>query len=129
MPPKRTGLGPLGRSAVERAAATFHHPPTISESPPSNPSSITVSGFREKDAAEDPDAAGFDWYVFDSSRVTEAAYDPKTDRVFVRWQDGGKGYVYEGVPQNEWRNFKRSQSPGKFVNRVLNTHDYHRGDF
>lgn len=131
MPPLR-GLGPLGKAALERAVDQYSapvHAPVINERGPiGNPAALQVSGIGES-VADDPDAADVDWYVFDSSRVAEAAYDRKSDRLFVRWQDGGRGYVYEGVPQNEWNNFKRSQSPGKFVNRVLNSHDYHPGNF
>jgi hypothetical protein len=75
----------------------------------------------------DEDEIEKDWYVFDSSRVAEAAYDRESQNLFVRFQRPGQTvvYTYEGVQSNEWNNLKRSQSPGKFVNRVLNAKDYH----
>jgi hypothetical protein len=35
-------------------------------------------------------------------------------------------YVYEEVPQNIWRNFRRSTSPGRYINRTLNAFPYYR---
>lgn len=71
----------------------------------------------------------YDWWVFDSSRIAEAAYNRKSDQLFVRFVKPVPGqveYVYEGVPSNVWRNFKRSASPGRYVNRILNQYDYRR---
>lgn len=72
------------------------------------------------------------FYGFDSSRVQEAGYDPGSQRLYVRFVKpvpGGTPWVYEGVPRNVWRNFRRSASAGKYINRVLNGYNYHRGDF
>jgi len=72
------------------------------------------------------------WRAFpESSRVVEAGYDPGSRRLYVRFvKPYGEGtpWVYEGVPSNVWDNFKRSQSQGKFVNRILNQYNYHRGE-
>jgi hypothetical protein len=71
------------------------------------------------------------WVAFpESSRVVEASYDPGSQRLYVRFMKPhgvGTPWVYEGVPSNVWQNFRRSQSQGKFVNRVLNQYNYHRG--
>lgn len=77
---------------------------------------------------EEPDETA--WFVFpDSSRCSEAAYNPKTDQLFLRFVrpvPGQVEYVYEDVSSQEWARFKRSASPGAFVNRVLNNHPYYR---
>lgn len=75
---------------------------------------------------------GLSWLPFDSSRVAEGAYDRESETLYVRFVKPvpiGTPWVYEGVPENVWRNFRRSASPGRFVNRVLNNYDYHRGSF
>jgi hypothetical protein len=82
---------------------------------------------------EQPDEAeieeNLNWLPFQSSRVSEAAYDANSGQLFVRFQrptPGQDEYVYEGVGPNEWRNFRRSASPGRYVNRILNGKNYHR---
>lgn len=117
---KRTGLGPQGFAAVQRAASIGH----VSQEPiVGNPAAVSHTDPDE--LKTEPD----NWYGFDSSRVSEAGYDPESQRLFVRFQKpqpGADEYVYEGVPQNVWRNMRRSQSAGKYINRVLNQYDYHR---
>lgn len=66
------------------------------------------------------------WVAMNSSRLTEARYDRGLEQVHVRFREGAI-YVYDGVPENIWRNFRRSASPGKFVNRVLNGFTYWQG--
>jgi hypothetical protein len=92
-----------------------------------NPSAISAT--RPDEGPEAPDENNF--WVFDSSRVQEAAYDQEHQRLYVRFvkpvDRGGTPWTYEGVPPNVWRNFRRSQSPGKFIHRVLNQYDYHHG--
>ena len=73
-----------------------------------------------------------DWWLFDSSRIVEAGYSKDAQRLYVRFvkpKPNGTPWIYEGIPPNVWRNMKRQQSPGRFVDRVLNDYDYHRGDF
>jgi hypothetical protein len=65
---------------------------------------------------------------FDSSRVMEGGYSSRTKTLYVRFVDGTP-WNYFGVEQNEWRNFRRSVSPGRYINRVLNAKDYGRGAF
>lgn len=78
---------------------------------------------------ETPSPDDDDFWVFDSSRVAEAAYDRAAGNLYVRFQRPTPGqveYIYRGIPASVWRNFKRSQSPGRFVNRILNQYDYER---
>ena len=68
------------------------------------------------------------WYPMVSSRVTEARYDKGLQQIHVIFRDGTP-WVYDGVPTNIWRNFRRSASPGKFINRVLNGYSNYHGGF
>jgi hypothetical protein len=68
------------------------------------------------------------WYPFASSRVTEARYDKGLQQIHVIFKDGTP-WVYDGVQANIWRNFRRSASPGKYINRVLNGYTYYHGGF
>jgi len=88
---------------------------------------------REDPAASEAEEGGAPedskWVVFDSSRVQEAVYVRDEEALYVRFVrpvPGEVEYVYQGVPPNIWRNFRRSSSPGKYINRVLNQYDYHR---
>lgn len=61
-------------------------------------------------------------------RTKAAGYDPETQTLRVRFRDGTP-WAYYNVPKNVWRNFRRSKSPGRFINRVLNGYEYSRDDF
>lgn len=127
--PRQSGLGPLGHDAIQRAADIDQgHAPIIGR-PNTGPVNPSVISSRAPNEDED---IPYDWWSFDSSRVKEAAYDPENQRLYVRFmkpRPEGTPWTYDGVAANEWRNFRRSQSPGRYVNRVLNTKDYHRGNF
>lgn len=125
--PRQGGLGPLGHQAIQRASQEARHPraPVITEPARGNPSVTTHTDPGELQVSD----AGLQWWDFDSSRVNQAAYDAANQRLFVNFQrptPGQDEYVYEGVSPNEFRNFRRSASPGKYVNRVLNQKNYHR---
>ena len=68
------------------------------------------------------------WYPMVSSRVSEARYDSGLQQVQVIFRDGTP-WQYTGVEKNIWRNFRRSASPGRFINRVLNNYPYSYGGF
>jgi hypothetical protein len=68
------------------------------------------------------------WLPFSSSRVSQGRYDSGLQQVHVVFKDGTP-WVYDGVPKNVWRNFRRSASPGRFINRTLNDFSYWRGSF
>jgi hypothetical protein len=57
-------------------------------------------------------------------RTAAAGYDRQTQTLRIEWGDGGAAYNYYGVDPATWRNFQRVKSPGRFVNRVLNSHTY-----
>lgn len=64
-------------------------------------------------------------HAFDSTRVAEAGYSTASRTLYVRFKDGTP-WQYNNVEPNVWRNFRRSQSQGKFINRVLNNYSYGR---
>jgi hypothetical protein len=69
-------------------------------------------------------------------RTLESGYERITDQdhpsypgiLRVRFRDGTP-WQYNQVPSSVWQRFKRVQSPGRFINRVLNDYPYERGDF
>jgi len=56
-------------------------------------------------------------------RTLAAGYDRDTKVLRIRYREG-QGYEYYDVSPREWNNFRRVKSPGRYVNRVLNHHDY-----
>jgi hypothetical protein len=62
-----------------------------------------------------------------SSRVSRHRYDHINNAVQVLWSGrnaANPGYIYLDVPYDAYRNFARSASTGKAVNRILNGFDY-----
>jgi len=68
------------------------------------------------------------WLPFVSTRLNAARYDSGLSQIQVIFRDGTP-WVYDQVPRNIWRNFRRAQSAGKYINRVLNKYDYFEGSF
>ena len=58
-------------------------------------------------------------------RTLAAGYDGGTDVLTIVVREGAV-YEYYGVTGMQWQRFKRSASPGKFLNRVLSDKDYLR---
>lgn len=57
-------------------------------------------------------------------RTAAAGYDPATQRLLVEWGDGGTPYYYYDVTPQEWDGFRKADSPGRFINAVLNMKNY-----
>lgn len=64
-------------------------------------------------------------------RAEAAGYDSKSQTVRIRFRVGadsqfpeGAVYEYYGVPRRVWRNLQRSSSPGRYIDRVLDTYPY-----
>jgi hypothetical protein len=90
--------GPLGRKL------RVSHPPTVS----------------------DINANPGPWEEMDSSRVARARYDYGKREIHVIFKDGTP-WVYGtdgSVPTAVWHRMRRTASPGKFINRVLNDYPY-----
>lgn len=61
-------------------------------------------------------------------RVSDPNHPAYPGILRVRFRDG-VAWEYYNVPSTVWQRFKRVQSPGRFINRVLNSYPYGRGDF
>lgn len=61
-------------------------------------------------------------------RIADSSHPAYPGILRVRFRDGTP-WEYYGVPSYIWQRFKRVQSPGRFINRVLNNYEYGRGDF
>lgn len=61
-------------------------------------------------------------WVFSSTRVSEAEYDPVAMTLNVVFKDGTP-WQYLRVPKGTWRRFKNAPSPGRYVNEVLNSYE------
>ena len=69
-----------------------------------------------------------EWHDVSSSRVAAARYDFGLRQIHVIFKDGTP-WVYADVPNAVWHRFIASASKGKFINRILNSYPYYRGDF
>lgn len=122
--PRKGGLGHQGHAAIERAAAVGD------EGPVANPASLQA----EQPGETDIEIESLNWWDLPSSnparpRCSQAAYDRDNQRLYVSFakpMPGQDVYVYEGVDQREYRNFRRVVSPGKAINRTLNGKTYRR---
>jgi hypothetical protein len=57
--------------------------------------------------------------VSGSSRIVAEAYDPDTERIYVRFPDGVEWW-YAACPPQVWREFSASgQSRGQYIHNVL----------
>ncbi len=67
-----------------------------------------------------------EWVSLDSSRVERARYDDGLSQVQVTFRKHGTPWVYEDVPSDVYDMFITSDSPGRFINDVLNRYPYRR---
>ncbi len=57
--------------------------------------------------------------VSGSSRIVAEAYDPETERIYVRFKDGVEWW-YAACPPQVWQEFTSlGQSRGQYIHRVL----------
>jgi KTSC domain len=111
-------------SSASRESQSRRAPDTTKALQDQTPAATSTTVANEEDLI--PDYS----YGFDSSRVVEAMYNPEAGLLFVRFVKPvgvGTKWTYEAVPPNVWRNFRRSASPGRYVNRVLNQYNNHPG--
>ena len=57
-------------------------------------------------------------------RTAAASYYSATQVLTVQWGDGGPAYAYYDVTPQEWDGFTKADSPGRFINAILNNHNY-----
>lgn len=68
--------------------------------------------------------------VSGSNRVVAEAYDPETEKIYVRFKKDGVEWWYSACPPNVWAEFTApGQSRGQYIARVLNfkPHGRHTG--
>lgn len=58
-------------------------------------------------------------------RTLAAGYDSKTHTMRIDFREGAT-YHYYDVPPNVWKDFQRSASPGRFLNRRMSQFAYGR---
>jgi hypothetical protein len=59
-------------------------------------------------------------------RTLQARYSRQRQALEVIFRDGTP-WTYENVPPRIWNRFKRVESPGRYINSVLNGYPYGRG--
>jgi KTSC domain len=59
-------------------------------------------------------------------RTLQARYSDRFNRLEVIFRDGTPWH-YDEIPANLWNSFKRAESPGRFINAVLNDFPYGHG--
>lgn len=59
-------------------------------------------------------------------RTLQARYSRNLNRLEVIFRDGTPWH-YDDVTPGIWQRFKRTESPGRYINDVLNGYDYGRG--
>lgn len=59
-------------------------------------------------------------------RTTSAGYDRDRQILEVEFYTNGAIYRYYNVTQNEAQAFRRTRSPGQYIDAVLNSHPYER---
>jgi len=57
-------------------------------------------------------------------RTSAASYYSTTQTLVIEWGDGGVPYAYYDVPPQIWQAFRDADSPGRFINAVLNGYAY-----
>lgn len=75
---------------------------------------------QQEDTSEDADVHDLGPWAEtpSSSRVSRYRYDYAQRQVQVQWRNNkNKGYIYEDVPYEAFRNFARAVSKGKAINR------------
>jgi hypothetical protein len=58
-------------------------------------------------------------------RTLAAGYDKDTKTLRIRFREGAI-YAYNEVTPREWAALRRTVSPGRYINRVLNAKPYYR---
>lgn len=60
----------------------------------------------------------------DDPRTKAASYYSQTQTVVIEWGDNGVPYAYYDVTPQEWDAFTQAESPGRYINAVLNAKNY-----
>ena len=63
---------------------------------------------------------------WDHRRTDEAGYNRNTQTLRIQFHTNGAVYDYYDVPPAVARTFRRVESPGRYINAVLNGYEYSR---
>lgn len=63
---------------------------------------------------------------WDHRRTTRAGYNRATRTLRIQFFTNGAIYDYFDVPPAVARQFRRVESPGRYINAILNNYDYER---
>lgn len=74
----------------------------------------------------DPSKTTWPQNGWDHRRTNRAGYDKKTGTLRIEFYSNGAVYNYYDVSQATARAFRRAVSPGQYIDRVLNSHNYER---
>jgi len=55
------------------------------------------------------------WVKVSSSRVSEIAFDPINNKVYVKFKSNGKIYVYHNISESTFKQFANAPSIGKAI--------------
>ena len=86
------------------------------------------------DAADALEANIEDWDYYDPTKTSNPArprtmaarYNKSAQLIEIRFREGAI-YQYHDCHPNTWRGFKNTDSPGRYINRILNGHPYNPG--
>lgn len=142
----KSGGSPLGgefrryvEEAIERRDAT-HFSDGVIPTVPSSPGGITPPSEIEEEFAwgagepydipldYDPTKTTWPGNGWHHRRTTRAGYDRDTETLSIEFFTNGAIYYYYNVPPDVAKAFRRTPSPGKFINAVLNSYYYERID-
>lgn len=69
---------------------------------------------------------GLDWQGVDSSNISQAAHDPETQTLYVKFHNGNI-YSYDDVPATVFRYFIDAASAGEYFHRNIRmSYTYHK---
>lgn len=131
-PGKRQPVEPIGEGEAPPLVGRRSAPPPRIITPRSDKLADAVEAFELGD-----DSLLFQYQPTASSnpnrpRTEKAGYDSKTHELRVMFREGAAKnhqtaiYVYYDIEPRVWQRFKKSSSPGKFINRVLSSYEYNR---
>src|SRR5690348_13741253 len=78
------------------------------------------------DLTYDPTKTTWPQTGWDHRRTTRAGYNRTTKTLRIQFFTNGAVYDYYDVPPAVARQFRRVESPGRYINAILNNYDYER---
>lgn len=131
----RGGQSPLGGEFRKYSERALNPVQAGSTSPPVDYEEIAAREFGRQEGVDEaipytyrPTKTTWPGNGWKHRRTTAAGYDRTTQTLRVQFFTNGAQYDYLDVPPSVARSFRRTPSPGKFINRVLNKYEYHRVD-